>query len=155
MPFKDILVKMRNDYFVIVTGVLFCQSFFCMLFVPEADLTIANLWYILIGGGIFTLPHLVFLSASDLSKRQWRIRIILHVLLLEVTVIGSGHLLFDWLDGWDMTEHVVMAVMILAVYLTVMTIGWKKDVSNAEKINQMLKVINKEEQEDVRITGKQ
>lgn len=76
MPLKDTLAKMCNDYFLIVTGVVFSIALFGTLFNSDAELDIADIWNILISGVVFTLPHFVFVSRTELNKRQWRIRII-------------------------------------------------------------------------------
>lgn len=48
MPLKDTLAKMCNDYFLIVTGVVFSIALFGTLFNLDAELDIADIWNILI-----------------------------------------------------------------------------------------------------------
>ena len=147
MPLKDILKQMRKDYFVITTGVLFCEVSFCLLFMLEPTFTVKELGYVLLAGGLYALPHLAFYSKKELSKKQWRIREVLHFILLEATVIGSAHFLFGWLRAWNVAQHVVMAGMILLVYLVVIFTGRQKDQYSAKKINKRLQEIIKEETE--------
>ncbi len=148
MPFKDILKQMFRDYFVITTGVLLSMTAFCMLFMPDSSFSVTELGYVLISGVLYVLPDLVFCAPRELSKRQWLIRKVFHFLLLEVTVIGSGHFLFRWLRSWDLTQHIVMAVMVLVVYLAVIWIGWERERMNAKAINQKLRQLYQEEKED-------
>ncbi len=148
MPLRDLLKQMCKDYFAITTGVLFCEVTFCILFMPEAIFTVKELGYVLLAGGLYALPHLAFYSKQELGKNRWLVRMILHFILLEATVIGSAHFLFHWLEEWDITQHVVMAGMILLVYLVVILTGWKKDQHSAGKINQRLQEMLDEEAEE-------
>lgn len=150
MELKDIPKRMLKDYFVIVTGVFFCEIIFCFLFFPEAVFTVKELCYPLIGGVLFSLPTLVFYSSAEISKKQWLCRYILHLVVLEVTVISAAHFLFGWLEGNDFMQHFVLVIMILLVYLIVLLVGWRNDLQVAVQINHKLQELkDKEEMEDV------
>lgn len=150
MELKDILKKMLKDYFLIVTGVFFCEIIFCTLFFPDARFTVKELCYPLVGGVLFDLPTLIFYSPAEISKKQWLCRYILHLVVLEVTVISAAHFLFGWLEGNDFMQHFILVIMILLVYLMVILLGWRNELQVAGQINRKLQEIkDKEETEDV------
>ncbi len=148
MPFGEILKQMYRSYFMITAGVLLSVTVFCMIFMPVSSFSVTELGYILISGVLYDLPYLVFYAPRELDKRQWRIRKVLHFLLLEIVVIGSGHFLFQWLQDWDLIQHIVMVLMVLVVYLVVIFGSWERERMNAKAINQKLRELFQEEKED-------
>lgn len=145
MPLKDIGRNMWHDYFTIVTGVLFCVILFND---KNIEIRVVNLWYILLSGVLYSLPYIVFYSRRELNKAQWLKRKVLHFILLECTVVGSAYLIFDWLEADGIIPGLpILILMVLAVYLIVVFTEWQRDRQSADKINQKLQELNREEPE--------
>jgi len=146
MPLKDILRSMVNDYFVICTGIVICQLVLRMIFSPNVGLSVNELILILVGGAVFTLPHLAFLSYKVLTKKQWIQRRIIHFITLMTTILIFAHL-FGWLSGSNLLEHLVFIASVLVVYLLVGLVSWQIDHSNSEAINRRLKELRDEDED--------
>ncbi|MCL2255075.1 MAG: DUF3021 domain-containing protein [Lachnospiraceae bacterium] len=144
MTYKEILRIMFRDYFVICTGIIICQTIFCLIITPDAVFTLAEFGYILFGGVIFTIPHFVFCSNRELDKNAWKKRRILHLAILICTILSCAHL-FGWLNGFNLLEHVIMIAGIFIVYMVVWTVDWSVDNADSRKINQKLKEFNGED----------
>ena len=137
---------MVKDYFIICTGIIFCQLVVRLIFVPDNGFTLYEVILILFGGAIFTLPHLAFLSYQELSKKQWLKRRILHFIILQTTVLVFAHLI-GWLRGPNLLDHLSIIVSVLVVYVLVTYVSWHIDHSNSEAINRRLRELHDEDEE--------
>jgi small-conductance mechanosensitive channel len=144
MSIKDLLQNMIRDFFIICTGILLALIAFCLIFSPQTMITATGLIKIVVGAAISTLPHLVFWSRRELSKREWQRRRIGHFAILEVTVIIYAHM-FGWLAGFVFLEHLAIVVSVLLIYALVCAIGFSIARSDSMEINQALVEIRESE----------
>ncbi|MDR2888874.1 MAG: DUF3021 domain-containing protein [Lachnospiraceae bacterium] len=146
MTLKEIGKNMWHDYFVIVTGMLLSEAVFRQIFYAEAIIEHLELWRLLAGGWLFCMPHFIFYSRTELTKKQWLVRLAIHFCTLEVIVVGSARYLFGWLENDSApVEYLVLATMVLMVYAVVMIGGGRRDRASADEINRRLGELKREE----------
>ncbi|MBQ6888423.1 MAG: DUF3021 family protein [Lachnospiraceae bacterium] len=136
MDLKDFVKFLIRQYFVIYTGSMIATFCFCMAFYPEDSLPVSYPAWMLLFSLCGTLPGAVFYSKNELTKKQWYIRRVIHVVLLEAVLLVAGNILgmYEGLSGgfW-------FAITVLAVYVFVNFITFWMDQKTAEELNKKLK----------------
>lgn len=133
---KKLFGKMILGYPIIYGGSMMATYLFCMIFDRNATFTLAYFGYMFLFALAGDLPTLVFCSKRELSKKEWNIRVMLHLILLEAVLLGiAGTLgLYDTL-----TEGIFFFFLILAVYIMVRGLTFAGDILEVKKINERLR----------------
>lgn len=138
MPVKELLKVMLHSFFVIATGTVMAMFVSCLVLNPEAVFSVADIGGILLVALLSDLPFCVFLSRSELSKRQMAARFAIHILLVVILVLG-----FAWFWGWmDIEKPVEVALFVLltlGVYAIVFAAARYRDRRTADRLNDELK----------------
>lgn len=87
------------------------------------------------------LPSFILYSRKELTKKQTRIRMIIHFIVLEAVLITLGNIT-GWVNDW--LQSVVFFVDIAIIYLIVCLFSYNNDRLAARKINEKLKEMKKE-----------
>jgi uncharacterized membrane protein YesL len=138
MSFMSFVKKNLIDYFIIVTGVNIAIAVLGMNYKPEELLGYDAFFSPLILGAVAVLPSFVFYSRRELSLRQMLIRRVIHLVVLELTLVGFGYIA-RLLTGLNITISFVLIVF--AVYVFTLIIRWIIDSKTALEINLGLKRI--------------
>ena len=78
---------------------------------------------------------LVFLSKHELTKKEFIVRCIVHLLLLLVIVFGEGFLFKWWSEPSGM---ITVAIIFIIIYVVVWVITTLIDKKNSDRINKAL-----------------
>lgn len=136
MKIKISLRTFIYHYFVIFTGSMFATFVVCYFTDPETQFSINYIWQMALFSLAADLPSLVFYSKKELAPKRWRIRILIHTLLLEIVLMTAGYLIGiykDFLGG------IIIMLAILVVDLFVWFVSFLIDARTAEEINVQLK----------------
>jgi hypothetical protein len=92
----------------------------------------------LIGATLGTLPSIILYSRKELNLRQTVIRKVLHLLALEIIIIG-----FSILIGKDLSLFQIMLFVgiVLVVYLAVNLISQLLQIKDTREINAGLRAL--------------
>lgn len=131
------LKEIARTYAYVVLGVEIAVAVFISIFTPEADLSVALLWQVLVCSFVCVFGNLLWWTAKQLSGSQIVIRIVLHYLYINVVVFGSA-LLFDWIDSDSPTMIISMFLMILVVFIVVFIAIRHRDKRVSELMNRRL-----------------
>lgn len=144
MSFKEFLKRCLMEYFIITTCITAAMAVLGQALDPTAQFGYQAYWSPLLFGLIGLVPSLVAYSSRELSFRQAFVRKVLHVAVLEATLISFGF----WagvLHG--AAEAFFFVLTVLAVYFAVNLISWKLAQKNAGEINRMLRSLQDSERE--------
>jgi hypothetical protein len=87
---------------------------------------------------IANLTSLILYSPKELSEKNIRIRIIIHFVTLEATLLITANVM-GWVTG--ITNTILLAVQIALIYALVRFLSWVEDKKVANGINEKLMVI--------------
>lgn len=135
MELRELIKRLIVSYPIIYGCSIMAAYVFCLFFDPD---TVFGLEY-LEGFFLFALagdlPSLVFYSRRELSNREWRIRVILHLLLLEGVLLSFGRVMGLYKT---MSEGIFFFFIVLLVYVVVRLLAFSGDISSAKEINEAL-----------------
>lgn len=124
--------------YVTVYGIIMlCTFFMCLLFNPDAQLHVVSFFGRIM---VFTLISLLSLtmyySKEELTVRQWWIRTVVHLLLLEAVLLPLAHSWGFWHSGSDV---VIYAGFILLAKVIWHLVDYGINAKTASQINEKIR----------------
>lgn len=135
---------------------LIFQHFLLITFIMTFSLGIVGLfdrdvwpWYmpfeLIAMAAITSLGSVIFYNKTELTKKQFLVRVILHFILLVSVELGLGYL-FKWWSHWD--GILINLGIFLIIYVSVWVITAIQDHHSSERINKALKNKQNEEKDE-------
>ncbi|MFA9464232.1 MAG: hypothetical protein ACERKN_08040 [Velocimicrobium sp.] len=141
MSIEEIRKAFVYDYFVIVTGTVAGTFIFCLILDKNATFSLLYFGWVLLFSFLADIPLFIFYSKKELPEHKWRIRIVLHFIVLEALLLLLAYIA-------DMYENIVggmfFAIIVAGVYVMVRFIGHQMNLRLAIKMNERLKRIQEE-----------
>jgi membrane-associated HD superfamily phosphohydrolase len=81
---------------------------------------------------------LFFYSKREISKKQMKVRLVLHYTYINVIVLGVA-ILCHWIDPTNLVQVVSMIFLVAAVYISVNLAMFNHEKRTADHINQRLR----------------
>lgn len=133
---KDIMFWVRR--FVMIYGIIMiCTFFMCLFFNPTSQLPVVSFFGRII---IFTLlgmaTLIVYYSKEELTQRQWWIRTVLHLVILEAIFLPLAH---HWEFWYGKLDAVIYASFILIAKVLWVLIDYGITVKTASDINEEIR----------------
>lgn len=138
MELKDFLKAMVIQFFIIYTCSMFGTLIFCFVFEPDTQFGIDYFAWMIAFSIAADLPFLIYYSKNELTEKQYKVRAMLHILVLEAVLLTFAR----FLDMYDtFLEGVFFAGIVLAVYIIVkgLTVGFDKKM--ADTLNKRIQEI--------------
>lgn len=132
---KAFIRQLLQMYFVIYTGSMMGTLCFCIVFRPQVELDIFYLAWTFLFSLLADLPGLVFYSSKELSKKQWRVRQLIHLVLLETVLLIAGYVTKMY-EG--LLEGFCFGIVVFIVYLMVWFFSYLFDKQTANLLNQKI-----------------
>ena len=142
---KDTVKLVITHFFIISTGVLFIISLSNLLFDGNEPLSPELPWQIFLTGILGALPSFLFYFKNEPTKNQFRLRTVIHFIVIEAVVMTEGEL-FKWYEG--LVGALVFFAVVLAVYLFVWAYSYFMNMHLARDINAALKRFNEDDEDD-------
>lgn len=138
---KDIMFWVRR--FVMIYGIIMiCTFFMCLFFNPTSQLPVVSFFGRII---IFTLlgmaTLIVYYSKEELTQRQWWIRTVLHLVILEAIFLPLAH---HWEFWYGKLDAVIYASFILIAKVLWVLIDYGITAKTASDINEEIRKRKKE-----------
>ena len=138
---KDIMFWVRR--FVMIYGIIMiCTFFMCLFFNPTSQLPVVSFFGRII---IFTLlgmaTLIVYYSKEELTQRQWWIRTVLHLVILEAIFLPLAH---HWEFWYGKLDAVIYASFILIAKVLWLLIDYGITAKTASDINEEIRKRKKE-----------
>lgn len=143
---KDTVKLVISHFFIISTGVFFVMSLSNLLFEGNEPLSPELPWEIFLTGILGALPSFLFSFKNEPTKKQFRVRTVIHFIVIETVVMTEGAL-FGWYGG--LADALVLFVVILAVYLFVWAYSYFMNMHLARDINAALKRFNEDDEDEI------
>lgn len=133
---KDIMFWVRR--FVMIYGIIMiCTFFMCLFFNPTSQLPVVSFFGRII---IFTLlgmaTLIVYYSKEELTQRQWWIRTVLHLVILEAIFLPLAH---HWEFWYGKLDAVIYALFILIAKVLWVLIDYGITAKTASDINEEIR----------------
>ncbi len=145
MELRELLRRIVNSYFVIYGCSMLGTLVFCLIFEPDSVFNVQYLEWMLLFSALGDLPALVFYSGKELTEKQWRIREVIHFVILETVLLTAANCLGMY---HTFLQGIVFAGIILLVYVLVRAVCFAGDFQTAKNINDQLKEIRKREKDN-------
>ncbi len=136
MEKRNYVKEFIKDYFVIF-GVIILLT---LLLVPDFEFSRRSLSLIAAAALLGDFPGLILYDTDQLSLKSFRIRLIIHFLLIEVVILIFGCLMGIVTSA---TQSLIFSAEIAVIYLLVRLICWSGDKNTVNKINQRLKELDR------------
>ena len=131
---KNILMT----FFFVLSGSILSAAVFITIFFPTASLSVLMLWEVIASSVLTSLGNLFYISKKEISKKQMKLRKILHYIYINFIVVGIA-LLCGWVEDSKILQIIVLLILISAVYFTVSVLMFKQEEKTAEYINKQLR----------------
>ncbi len=135
MEKKNWIRNFAIDYFVIF-GLIVLLT---LLLVPNYNYTRTSILEIAVAALLGDLPGMILYDTDKLSLKAFRVRLILHFLLLEAVILSFGCFIGI---VTTISQFMIFAVEIGVIYLLARLICWGGDKNTVNKINRKLKELD-------------
>ncbi|MBP1754935.1 MAG: hypothetical protein H6Q59_1333 [Firmicutes bacterium] len=133
-----IIKKIIKTFFFVLAGSILSTAIFITIFWPGLTFPIAVIWQVIVMAAITSVGTLLFYSKREISKRQMRLRIILHYAYINFVVLATAFVC-GWLDFTNLVQVVSMIILVAAVYFSVNLVMFQSEKRIADNINQRLR----------------
>lgn len=136
---KNHLWAIFRSFFIVFTAVTMGNGIFYYLFYPDAQIDKSIFLSIFAASVLATLPQLILITRKEPGKKSWMIRRILHALLMCAVIVWMA-------TPQSVLQWITLIAIIAGTYVLVEFSAYRKYMSEADEINQMLKDYNKDEE---------
>ena len=137
MKGKELINDMIYTYFMLVTMILGVMTVLGMHFMPDVKFGYEAFGNPLIYAAFGTMPNIIMYAKKELTMKQFLIRKMIQLILVEVIVIAVA--VPNEMIKEGKTEVVVsLAISILVVYILTHLIEWFQNYTVAKKMTDEL-----------------
>lgn len=130
--------KVIQTYFYVLSGSIISTAIFMTIFLRDLYFNVEVIWQVIVVSAITSLGTLIFHSKHEISKKQMRLRLIIHYTYINVVVLG-GAVMWQWVNINRLSQIITMVLLIAGVYFSVTTAMFSNEKRIAESINQRLR----------------
>ena len=134
---KELIRDMINTYFMLVTMITGIMAVLGMYFMPDVKFGYRGFFEPLIYALYGTLPNMVMYAAKELTMKQFLVRKIIQLILVEVIVITVA-LPRDVIKTGKVGMVISLAVSILVIYILTHLIDWFQNYTSAKQMTEQL-----------------
>lgn len=138
MSFSSFLRSCAIRFFISATCLNVATAVFGPMLHPDTRFGFDAFYSPLFGAALGTLPSIILYSRKELNLRQTVIRKVLHLLALEIVIIG-----FSFLMGknFNLFQIMLFVVVVLVVYLAVHLFEQLLQIKDTREINAGLRAL--------------
>ena len=134
---KELLNDMIFTYFMLVTMISAVMALWGIHFIPDANFGYEAFMMPLIYAVYGTLPNVVMYARQELTRKQFLVRKIIQLILIEVIVIAVA-LPAQILKETDVEIIVSLGISIFVVFLLTHLIEWFLNYTSAKQMTEEL-----------------
>ena len=124
-------------YAMVMVGVTLAVALFTTIISPIERVESVLLWQMMLVSGLCTLTSLIYPWTREMGKVEIVVRTVLHYVLVNVIVLGSGAL-FEWYNPSKFYSITAMVLTIAIIFGTITVSSWKKAALDAARMNERL-----------------
>ena len=134
---KELMNDMIYTYFMLVTMILGVMAVLGVYFMPQATFGYEAFFNPLIYAAWGTLPNLIMYAKKELTVKQFLIRKVIQLVLVEIIVILVA-IPMEVMEAGKIEVVVSLAVSICIVYILTHLIEWFQNYTMAKKMTEEL-----------------
>ncbi|OBR65718.1 hypothetical protein A7K91_14230 [Paenibacillus oryzae] len=131
-----------RDFLIIFASIIIIIAVLRLIFDPDESFELRTVFIIMAFSFVGALTGVVLYPTEAISENIMRLRVILHFIFLEALLLSLAVLL-KLVNG--LFSILVLALQIAAAYVIVRLLAYKNDQKEAQRINERLKALKKEE----------
>lgn len=148
MQAKELIRDMVNTYFMLATMILGVMAVLGTYFMPDVRFGYEAFLTPLVYAAYGTIPNIVMYTKKELSVKQFLVRKVIQLVLVEIIVITVAIPAESYETG--KTEIVVsMAISILVIYILTHLIDWFQNNAEAKRMTEELLRFQKKHELDL------
>jgi cytochrome bd-type quinol oxidase subunit 2 len=136
--------KIIQTFFYVLSGSIISTAIFITIFLRDLNFSVEVIWQVIIMAALTSLGPLIYRTKKEISKKQMRIRHIIHYTYINVTVLGCA-IMWQWVNINRISQIITMVLLVAGVYFSVTTAMFSNEKRIAENINQRLRTRYPEE----------
>ncbi len=137
--------KIIQTFFYVLSGSIISTAVFMTIFLRDLYFNVEIIWQVIIMAAITSLGTLIYHSKKEISKKQMRLRHIVHYTYINAVVLGCA-VLWQWINIHRISQIITIIVLVGGVYFSVTTVMFNNEKRIAERINQRLRTKYPEEE---------
>ena len=134
---KELLNDMIYTYFMLVTMISAVMAVLGMRFIPDASFGYEAFKMPLIYAAYGTLPNVVMYARQELTRKQFMVRKLIQLILIEVIVIAVVLPARIW-EEKSMELIVSLGISIFVVFMLTHLIEWFQNYASAKQMTEEL-----------------
>ena len=138
---------MLHVFSTVLTGVVIMVAVFITVINPTDTVASALFWQMPLVSAACTLISLMYPWGSEMGKTELIIKTVIHYILVNVIVLGSGAL-FYWYNPSQFRNIAAMVLAIAVVFGGINAFSWKRASSDAARLNEKLEEYHKKQEQD-------
>lgn len=139
------LKNFLNVFINSIAGSTCGAAIYITIFDRDASLSYIFLWEIIGLAVLCALGNVIYASHREISKRDIKIRFLLHYFYINAAVIGWAYFC-HWIRPITLAGTLILILIIAIVYIFVSTYSIKSDKKVAMKLNERLRKVNREDE---------
>ncbi len=136
--------KVIQTYFYVLSGSIISTAIYITIFLPDLYFNVEIIWQVIVVSAITSLGTLIYRSKREISKKQMRIRHIIHYTYINVVVLVAA-VMWRWVNCNRISQIIAMVLLVAGVYFSVTAAMFSNEKRIAESINQRLRARYPEE----------
>lgn len=145
MKISAYLKKFIIAYFIIFALIVIGITVLRQIFAPDTYFELKDIYIYMICALVGDLPSFILYSSREISEKERRLRIIVHFVVLEAALLILANVM-GWVIG--LLSSSLLAFQIAVIYVLVRFLSWRDDRKDALRINQMLKALKEESEQE-------
>lgn len=137
--------KIIQTFFYVLSGSIISTAVFMTIFLRDLYFSVDVIWQVIIMAAVTSLGPLIYSSRREISKKQMRLRHIIHYTYINVVVLGCA-IMWQWVNIHRISQIITMVLLVGGVYFSVTTVMFSSEKRIAERINQRLRTKYPEEE---------
>lgn len=140
MKLSEFIQNIVKDFLIIFASIIIIITILRQIYYPDMSFDLQSIYILIAFSLLSALTGFILYSPSEISEKKMRIKMIIHFCTLEILLITLASIL-----GFvnSAISVLILALQIAVIYIIVRLLSWKKDLKEAQEINEKLKSFKK------------
>jgi len=140
MKLSEFIQNIVKDFLIIFASIIIIITILRQIYYPNMSFDLQSIYILIAFSLLSALTGFILYSPSEISEKKMRIKMIIHFCTLEILLITLASIL-----GFvnSAISVLILALQIAVIYIIVRLLSWKKDLKDAQEINEKLKSFKK------------
>ncbi len=142
MKLSEYVQEIVKDFLIIFALIVIMITILRQIYYPDLAFDLKTIYIFMAFAFLSGLTELILYSPREISEKKMRMKLFIHFLTLEILLISLSSILgiVNSVQG-----VIILAVQIAIIYILVRVLSWQKDKKDAQKINEKLKALKRDD----------